>query len=145
MKLDLGRPEAEVPSGPRIRYAARSALLLLGAATASVFIVELPAPATGGQGRSATYVPAPDKWLALGEPATPDARGPKALSSLNPTATMDGRKPPPRRRERGIRLASLGGEAGRLDRPAPQVGRCPPYIGSRAVAALRGVTRVGRR
>lgn len=92
MKLDLDRPGEKMPYGARIRYAARSALLLLGAAAASVFMVELPAPATGGQARAVTNIPASDKWLALGEPATPDARAPKGVSALNPAATMNGRK-----------------------------------------------------
>ena len=108
-------------SGARVWCAARTALLLLGAAAAGVFMVQLPAPATGGQARAATHVPASDKWLALGEPATPDAPGPKALSAVNPTATMDGREPRPRRRQRGIRLASLGDEAGRLDLPGARL------------------------
>ena len=40
-------------------------------------MVQLPAPATGGQARAATHVPASDKWLALGA-GTPDQRGRKA-------------------------------------------------------------------
>jgi hypothetical protein len=77
VNLGLRHPE-EISSAARAWCAARTALLLLGAAAASVFMVQLPAPATGGQASAATHVPASDKWLALGEPGTPDPRGRKA-------------------------------------------------------------------
>ena len=108
MKLDLDRPAAEMSPGARIRYAARAAFLLLGAAAASAFMVELPAPQTSGQAGTPTYVPASDKWRPLGEPATPDAHGPKALGAFNPPATMGGGELRSRRSQRGIRLQVSG-------------------------------------
>ena len=139
VNLGLSHPEAEMSSGARVWRAARTALLLLGATTASAFMVQLPAPLTGGQAGAATHVPASDKWLALGEPAMPDPRGWKAVSAVNPIAALDGREPRTRRRQRGIRLASLGG-------PAPQVVRSGRHRASRAKAELPAVTRqAGRR
>jgi hypothetical protein len=114
-------------SSARVWWAARTAVLLLGAAVASVSMVQLPAPATGGQTKAPTHVPASDKWLALGAPGTPDPRDGKAVNAVNPTATIDGREPRTRCRAR----------------PARHYGTCDH--GSRAAARSAGVTRVDRR
>jgi len=117
VNLVIEHPEAETPISGRLRRLARTALLLLGGAVASVLMVDLPTPlgsATSGQAIAQSPVPASDNWIALGTAL----RSKNRATAVDPAATPVSEEERSRRRPRGVQLASLGRETPERLRPS---------------------------
>jgi hypothetical protein len=70
VKSRLDHSETGASSGARAWRAARTALLLLAGAVASVYMVQPPVSATGGPAMAPTHIPVSDKWVELGNEAS---------------------------------------------------------------------------
>ena len=105
-----------------LRGVARTGILLLGAALASVLLVDPPIPvgrAADGQSAPQPVVPASERWIELGgsprvETALP-ARSQMALAAQpGATPARDGKRTRSQRRTRGVQRAGLAGGAALL-------------------------------
>jgi hypothetical protein len=87
VKSGLDHPEAEVSSGARVWRAARTALLLLAGAVASVYMVQPPVSATGGPAKAPTHIPVSGKWVELGNAAASPSNGLQAAFAADNEAS----------------------------------------------------------
>jgi hypothetical protein len=87
-QVQAKRETPAAPAASGLSGLARTGVLLMGMAVASVLLVDLPIPAgraADGQGASQPYVPASDRWIDLGVPQRPD-NGPVADQVRRATA-----------------------------------------------------------
>jgi hypothetical protein len=112
----------DVCANGRLRGVARTGILLLAAALASVLLVDPPIPvgrAADGQGALQSVVPASERWIELGatrraETALPASLQMALAADSGVAPVRDGKRTRSRRRTRGVQRAGLAGGAARL-------------------------------
>jgi hypothetical protein len=118
----IDQPGTDACAKGTLRGVARTGILLLGAALASVLLVDPPIPvgrAADGQSAPQPVVPASERWIELGgsprvETALP-ARLPTTLAAQpGATAARDGKRTRSQRKARAVQRASLAGGLARL-------------------------------
>ena len=116
------QPGADACAKGTLRGVARTGILLLGAALASVLLVDPPIPvsrAADGQGAAQSVVPASERWIELGASLRAETGLPGDLQmalAADPGAARvrDGKRTRSQRKTRGVQRASLAGDATRL-------------------------------
>jgi hypothetical protein len=118
----MDQPGADACAKGMLRGVARTGILLLGAALASVLLVDPPIPvsrAADGQGAPQSVVPASERWIELGASPRAETALPAGLQmalAADPGAApvRGGKRTRLQRKTRGVQRASLASGAARL-------------------------------